>query len=570
MSLDINTNMMAINAALNLGNHYNALATSTERLSSGLRINSAADDPAGEAVSEQMGVSIAGMNQGVRNAGDGLSMAQTADGALSVINQNLTTMKELAEQAATGTYTTAQRLILDSEYQAMAAEINRIANATNFNGVSLLNGSLSTMNGGSGMKIHFGTGNNSSEDYYYINIGDMRATTTTGLQIGGGATADTWVGSGAGTVVSANAGLSGGYFVFGYNQGGTTDTSAGAVANIAGFYQAASGVTTLSDLVNEINQGTAARGVFNLGTAAVAANSGASIDINGTKYAIWVTTDATAAQFVGYNIITLVSNASLASDDTAFMSAINALNGSVWAVQGSDGDSSNIYLFAKQAGVAGNADIISVAATLSYAGYYSGAVTASNLVGLANSSFTLSGGGQTWAVAAEATVNSANGTFQGYTLQLTGNGRGTGYGITIDPAAGAIAGQTIQPTFGVSTNFTETAGTGNGNWNGADILTQSDAQLALGAIDMAVQREAVIQAALGSMENRLNGTIQNLQVQGENLKAAQSRITDVDVATEMTNFTTQSILTQAATAMLAQANALPRLALQLLGGNGGV
>ena len=165
MSLVINHNMMAMNAARNLGTTYGRLAKSTQRLSSGLRINSAADDAAGLAVREQMRADIAVLRQGIRNANDGISMIQTADGALSVIDEKLIRMKELAEQAATGTYTDAQRKIMDSEFQQMASEIDRIANATDFNGIKLLDGSQSA-----GLKIHFGTGNDAAEDYYYISI----------------------------------------------------------------------------------------------------------------------------------------------------------------------------------------------------------------------------------------------------------------------------------------------------------------------------------------------------------------------------------------------------------------
>ncbi len=172
MALVINHNLMAMSAARYLGVAYNRLSVSVARLSSGLRINSASDDAAGLAIREMMRTDIRVLNQGVRNANDALSLIQTADGALSVIDEKLTRMKELAEQAATGTYTEAQRLIMDSEYQAMASEITRIANATDFNGVYLLNGSLA----GSGMKIHFGTGNSSAEDYYYIKIGNATAS----------------------------------------------------------------------------------------------------------------------------------------------------------------------------------------------------------------------------------------------------------------------------------------------------------------------------------------------------------------------------------------------------------
>jgi len=169
---------MAMNAARSLNISYNRLATSVQRLSSGLRVNSAQDDAAGLAVREIMRTDIRVLNQGVRNANDAISMIQTADGAFSVIDEKLTRMKELAEQAATGTYTTAQRLIMDSEYQAMASEITRIATATDFNGVKLLDGSLSgsAVDGTQQMKIHFGTGNSSAEDYYYIKIGEATAS----------------------------------------------------------------------------------------------------------------------------------------------------------------------------------------------------------------------------------------------------------------------------------------------------------------------------------------------------------------------------------------------------------
>ncbi|SDF62199.1 flagellin N-terminal helical domain-containing protein [Desulfovibrio legallii] len=179
----INNNQMATNVANTLTSHYSNLQTSTQRLSSGLRINSAADDAAGLAIRELMRTDIAALQQGVRNANDAISLIQTADGALGVIDEKLTRMKELAEQAATGTYDSTQRLMIDSEYQAMASEITRIANATDFNGIHLLNGDLSgDDHDGSGvvskgkMKVHFGTMNDSAEDYYYIQIGTSTAS----------------------------------------------------------------------------------------------------------------------------------------------------------------------------------------------------------------------------------------------------------------------------------------------------------------------------------------------------------------------------------------------------------
>ena len=181
MSLVINHNMMAFNVARNLNTHYANLATSTERLSSGMRINSAADDAAGLAIRELQRADIAALMQGARNANDAISLIQVADGALSIIDEKLIRMRELAEQAATGTYSSTQRMLIDSEYQQMASEITRIANATDFNGTKLLDGSLSGPHDGSqrvssgALKVHFGTGNDSAEDYYYIQIGDCTA-----------------------------------------------------------------------------------------------------------------------------------------------------------------------------------------------------------------------------------------------------------------------------------------------------------------------------------------------------------------------------------------------------------
>jgi flagellin len=179
----INNNSMSANVANTLTGHYSNLATSTERLSTGLRVNSAADDAAGLAIRELMRSDITALQQGIRNANDAISLIQTADGALGVIDEKLIRMKELAEQAATGTYDSTQRLMIESEYQQMASEITRIANATDFNGIHLLNGNLSgpdhdgsPLTATGKMKVHFGSANDSAEDYYYIQIGSATAS----------------------------------------------------------------------------------------------------------------------------------------------------------------------------------------------------------------------------------------------------------------------------------------------------------------------------------------------------------------------------------------------------------
>ncbi|MCK5000506.1 MAG: flagellin [Anaerohalosphaera sp.] len=143
--LSINSNLMANNAARQLGKNYNALSTSVERLSSGLRINSAKDDAAGLAVRELMRADIAVLQQGSRNAADGISMLQTMEGALAVVDDALIRMKELAEQAATGSYSDDQRTIMNAEFAEMASEIDRIVGATDFNDIQMLNTAATTV-----------------------------------------------------------------------------------------------------------------------------------------------------------------------------------------------------------------------------------------------------------------------------------------------------------------------------------------------------------------------------------------------------------------------------------------
>ncbi len=160
--LVIKNNIMAQNAARHLGNSYDALAKSIERLSSGLRINSAKDDAAGLAVRELMRADIAVTKQGSRNAMDAISMLQTMEGAMGTIDSILIRMKELAEQASTGSYSSQQRNIMNNEFEQMIAEIDRIATTTNFNSINMLNSASGTNS------IHFGV--NSSIDVNSVDV----------------------------------------------------------------------------------------------------------------------------------------------------------------------------------------------------------------------------------------------------------------------------------------------------------------------------------------------------------------------------------------------------------------
>jgi flagellin len=561
--------MMAMNAARNLSDIYGRLSKSTQRLSSGLRVNSAADDAAGLAIREQMRADIQVLNQGVRNASDAFSMIQTAEGAMNVIDEKLVRMKELAEQAATGTYTTSQREIMDSEFQAMAAEIDRIANATRFNGVQLLDGTLHRFHEGSGMKVHFGAGNSAAEDYYFIDMGDMRATAATGLRVGNSDPKEVWrttslnASSATAKLSDAASSTSG---IFGIQFSTTLDTSNTPVWSFYGYVSVDPTHQTVSDLMSEINKGSQATGTIEFGSLTSANLESQAITVGGQVFS-FTTADAALSYSgtTGTVGINLGSTTSIALNFAAEMNNNYASTGVFAAVDGT-----TVHLFAKEFGTDGNQ-----------------LTTSGSTTGLTFSGNTLAGGGAKVLTADTWFDNSTN----EYELQIKMDKGGDSnqmrlFSLTTLGDAGdvisssATVGYLGSLTTGVSgsyylTNYPTTNedtewneaqnGSGNTSWDGRDIRTQSGAQLALAALDTAINRKDVRRAELGAFSNRLENTITNLQIQAENLQAAESRISDVDVALEMTEFTKNNILAQAATAMLAQANSLPQLALKLLG-----
>lgn len=392
MGLAINHNIMALTAANNLMRSYGALSKSVNRLSSGLRIKGAADDAAGLAVRELMRSDVAVLNQGIRNANDAISMLQTMDGAASVIDEKLIRMKELAEQAATGTYSDTQREIMDNEFAAMRDEITRIANATDFNGIKMLDGASAT----------------------------ARTVLLTGDE----------------DVAAASA--------FG-----------------SAFSEYASGETLII----------------------------AYIDHDGNAGAI--TSTITSSDSVG-EVITWINAQSATTGFTASYSA-----------------STGVITFED----------------------------------------TTSG-------ASQLQVN------------FTGGGSYTG---TVDEIGGAGS---VKIHFGTGNSSAEDyyylnkqdmTATGLG-LDSLSIATQASAQAALSAIDAAIIAKDTARAHFGAMINRLQNTVTNLTIQAENVQAAESQISDVDVAFEMTNFINTQIKAQAAIAMLAQANMLPQLAMSLIGG----
>ena len=475
MSLVVNHNMMAANVARNLNAHYSNLSTSTQRLSTGMRINSAADDAAGLAISELQRADIAALQQGARNANDAISLIQTADGAMGVIDEKLIRMKELAEQAATGTYDSTQRLMIESEYQQMASEITRIANATDFNGTKLLDGTLSGVHDGSQMtstgalKVHFGTGNDSAEDYYYIEIGDVTAQA---LGLGNASTYDEDRNR---IIAEFKANLE--KNMKGWDHG--TEAQKEAYDNIQ---------TLVDDFATQI---------YKIQTDMEAGNMTDYVDA-------WNALTAEQKQFYGKGL----PSENMPPEDQAQYEAM------------SDSDKQKVLYAYTRAAIDSWAD-------------------------------------------ADTDGDATTGGFANLNLSAG-----------INAFTGAVAGANPQPgeedaaLAAVNSALHSMSVALETKWDaaGRTISTQEDAQLALDAINNAIIEKDKVRAHLGAIQNRLENTITNLNVQAENLQAAESRIRDVDVATEMTEFTRQQVLTQTAVAMLSQANSLPQMAMQLVGG----
>ncbi len=422
--LAIKNNIMAANAARHLGRSFDALAQSVERLASGLRINTAKDDAAGLAVRELMRADIAVLKQGARNALDGISMLQTMEGAMSVIDDNLIRMKELAQQAQTGTYSSAQRDVMDGEFAEMAAEIQRISGAITFNGITMLNASTGS--------VSINVGTTTTIDIAKVDMTKIGLGINTGVQV---------------HAVTLNA-----------TSADTDTTNILTVGDEAVTLQ----ITFDNAAVDEDSIGV----VLTVGTYTIAQ---LAAEINAETQALGYDTDGTDKS---YDMATTVTN----SDDTYSLKIASRLAA----------DGVTLGVISNTATTTGD--------------------------------FTLLGGGTAVTNADDTTAVTLNADNYG-TATVTG---------------------------------------------GVNITTVTAAAAALVSVTAAINTKDEARASFGYKMTRLESTISVLGIQAENLMAAESRISDVDVATEMATLTRTQVLSQAGIAMLAQANAMPQMALTLL------
>ncbi|RKY07130.1 MAG: hypothetical protein DRP66_07390 [Planctomycetota bacterium] len=440
--LAIKNNIMAGNAARHLGKAYDSLAMSVERLASGLRINSAKDDAAGLAVRELVRADIAVLQQGSRNASDGISMLQTMEGAMAVMDDNLIRMKELAEQAATGSYSSAQRIIMDAEFAEMASEIERIAGATAFNGISMLNSNTGSV------QIHVGTSSTIDVDKVDMTQSGL------GIETGNGA----W---------------------------GAMTNDDNALDNIdeATFLSIGSSANAFQININFADDdGTNQQQIqVDLGTAGTA-----------TTYTLEQLRDAINAES---------NNPSTMYDPTGETYAYSAAS----IVETSDGDY-KLQIKAKY----GEMDSMTITST--------NEMDAAELTGV--------------------------------------------FDAAVSDGGTLMAGTQFQKWDASATDWV--ADTTGGATAGLNILTTTAATTALDSITTAINTKDTARASFGYKMNRLESTIAILDIQAENLMSAESRISDVDVATEMAALTRTQVLSQAGISMLAQANSMPQMALTLL------
>ncbi|CAI6084342.1 flagellin [Cohnella rhizoplanae] len=534
----INHNIAALNTHRQLTGNTAAASKSLEKLSSGLRINRAGDDAAGLAISEKMRAQIRGLDMASKNAQDGISLIQTAEGALSETHSILQRMRELADQSANGTNTGDDRAAIQEEVKQLKDEIDRIGNTTEFNTQKLLNGALKsagavnvavdTTTGAQVAKLTGGkvTGTDTMDTSAIVDA-DFKSETVT---IDGNDITVDW---GSLTTDQKNTLKSIGSDSTSRNNAkdlilqtinDAIDKSGKNTAHVTGYVDSngklviESGSKGINSTIST-NTGAVLDRVFG---SAVTASDGLAT-YNGTTVAANTKADLTVA---GIRMEVTIS-AVISAGSTAMSAAANTLQTAISAAI-----SDYNTLQGKTSGEDGF--LTSVKVNVSSDGRFTitnenGPVTLKDKVG--------------------NTAISDLGLSNAQT-EASGNG-----GVTFQ--IGANRGQTI--SFGISDMRTAALGL-----SAVDVTTATSASQALDSLDSAIKNVSSQRSKMGAVQNRLEHTINNLQTASENLTAAESRIRDVDMAKEMMDFTKSNILSQAAQAMLAQANQQPQGVLQLL------
>ncbi|MCB7523736.1 flagellin [[Clostridium] hylemonae] len=498
----IQHNIAALNSYRNLTNNNSAVSKNLEKLSSGYRINRAGDDAAGLAISEKMRAQITGLETAQKNAQDGISLVQTAEGALTEVHSMLNRMVELADQSANGTYDNAtDRANLQKEIQSLKDEIDRISEGTNFNGINLLDGSLGSGTTGAKISVAAGTGAGKLVNAVDFSVSGLEAGKTV-----------TIAAAAKGTASSITADVS----------GNITITLDGDKAK----------TYTQADIDKLISDATLP-----------ASASGLKIEISGD---IKLEDDGAGAIAAA----TTIADAKHAT----------ATGGGVTVTSGTAGVDTRTLTFAAAGNIGAtiNAANGNVALNLDATKAYS-ASEINSMLAQAGANMTVSFDGTLTgtALAGKGGGTDTDGVFALGTDGTAGAGLAAGGGLELQ--IGDTAESFNQLKVKVGNMSSSALGIG-----AIDISTQSGAKAAVDLIKSAINQVSSTRGDLGAIQNRLEHTINNLSVTTENMTAAESRIRDVDMANEMMAYTKNNILVQASQAMLAQANQIPQGVLQLL------
>jgi len=569
MASVVNTNIMSLNAQRQLSKTQATSNEAMERLSSGLRINSAKDDAAGLAISTGMQSQIKGINMAVRNANDGVSMAQTAEGAMDGMSNILQRMRELSVQSANDTNSASNREAIQGEVSQLHAELDRIAETTEYNGTTLLNGS----GGSTTLQI----GANSGQSLTF----EIESVTTNDLSLNGDLNKGDLNG---GRVVSALTDST--VQINGVVLSAATDidgNTAQANANAINDKTVETGVTASAYNVvqgSAFENGKAATGITNglelqignlekvtLGATSSMDNLVDTInrDVTGIKASldekggILLTNDSGE----DINISGVVAGSGLTASDNQGYMALTSNDGT--AINISDGtsltDTPTIGTETAKLGflVSNGASTISTgsAATTPGAVVERDKVMINGVQLVASSATTI--GDVVTAVNALTEKSGVTATVQGSGMTLT-----TADGSAVEITSGAN-GQDAQVAALSKLGITNEMGGKVVGALGADVTTMAGANNTIKLVDNALQQISSSRANLGAIQNRLGSTISNLENVSQNLSASNSRIQDADFAAETSKMSKAQILGQAGTSMLSQANASKQSILSLLG-----
>ncbi|MYM68489.1 flagellin [Pseudoduganella sp. FT55W] len=524
MAQVINTNIASLNSQRNLTTSQASLSTSLQRLSSGLRINSAKDDAAGLAISERFTSQIRGNTTAARNANDGISLAQTAEGGLSTAGDLLQRIRELAVQSANGTNSDSDRKSIQNEVSALSNELNRVANTTQFNGQNVLDGSLTSsqfqVGANSGQTINIGVQSAKATDLGNNTLksatGNVLATTLS--QAASNATGSNNIAADETLTIKSGNGISTTLTVKGLT--GTTpgDSAAKIAANVNGL-SGTTGVTAQASTTATITGIADGAVQFDLRGANSVAN-------DATSKAVTI-----SAKVVGGDLSALAQAINAQSGTTAVTASIKKDGAGVSSLvlNNSNGDDINISNDLT--------DALTGLGPASIAGAETPANGSTASVPAATVPIPVSGGGNSVTVGGKLTFSSDS----GFSISSTGN---------------AVLGGTAGDSFGSDLQSVAKL----------DVSTVDGSNAALKTIDSALNQINSNRAALGAIQNRFASTISNLNTATENLSASRSRIQDTDFAAETASLTRGQILQQAGTAILAQANSLPNGVLSLLRG----